>query len=165
MAGEQGSIGETENRRWNSGPRFHKLARPVGRGQSGQECSVLWAGDHVPPVGDITLDAPRTAPVRSTPVLLIRLDPLPPLPLASVQEDLHILVCREMSRQRLPKIWLVSRHDYQGSNYLCRLCFRRPAFDCHMPSLRAEWYSGNSARGYFAAPEMVSEAYLPGGTY
>jgi len=117
---------------------------------------VLWAGDHVPPVGDITLDAPRTAPVRSTPVLPIRLDPLPPLPLASVQEDLHILVCREMSRQGLPKIWLVLRHDYQGSNYLCRLCFRRPAFDCH---------SGNSARGYFAAPEMVSEAYLPGGTY
>jgi hypothetical protein len=65
---------------------------------------VLWAGDDVLPTADIIFGARRAAAVRSTPVLLIRLEPLTPLPLASVQEDLHILACREMSRQRLPKI-------------------------------------------------------------
>jgi hypothetical protein len=86
------------------------------------------------PGANIILDARWSAAVRSTPVELIRPDSLPPLPVSSVEEDLHILVGREMSLERLPEIWLVSRHDYQSSNHPDRACIRRLVFNWHMSS-------------------------------
>lgn len=100
------------------------LARPGGRGQSAQECSVLWADNHKRPGAEIIIEVRRTAAVRPPPVRLTPLDPLPSLPEPSVKDQLYVLVRRKMFSQRLPKIRLISRHDDQASHPVpSRLCF------------------------------------------
>jgi hypothetical protein len=79
------------------------------------------ADDHILSVAYISLDALRAAPVGPTPVWLIRLILLLPRFFAPIEVDPDCLVRGKATGQRLPKLGLVSRHDYQRSNHPARL--------------------------------------------
>ncbi len=74
----------------------------------------LLADDHERPVAEIIVGAWWTTAVGSTPVRLVPLGVVPPpLPLPSVQENLDLLVPREIPRQIGTDLRLVSRDDDQ----------------------------------------------------
>jgi hypothetical protein len=115
---------------------------------------LLRANDHILPRADIRLDAERATAVSAPPVQLRRHDPLPPVPVPPIENDLHVPASHEVSRQGLPNVGPISRHDYQGSNHPGWRGFRRAAFGWHMASFCVEWDSSNSPRGYLTAAEL-----------
>jgi hypothetical protein len=117
--------------------------------------ALLRANDHIMPGADIRLDAGRAAAVPAPPVQRMRPALLPPITLPPIEKDLHVRVSREVSRQGLPDIGPIPRHDYQGSNHPGRRRVRRAAVRWHRASLCIEWESSNSIRGYLAAAEWV----------
>ncbi len=84
---------------------------PIG-GQSSLKRSLLWKNEDERMISKISIGARSAATGCPTPVGLVLLDPLPPLPLPPVQEDLDLFVPRELLQQILPKIGLVLRHNH-----------------------------------------------------
>ena len=95
--------------------------------------------------------ARRAAAVRG-----IGLDLLPPLPLAPVEEDTDLLVCRKIASQIAANIRPLSRHDDHELNWAagCLAC-QRPAFICHTNHRAGEGYVEN------AIPENITASPYP----
>ena len=95
--------------------------------------------------------ARRAAAVRG-----IGLELLPPLPLAPVEEDTDLLVCRKIASQIAANIRPLSRHDDQELNWAAGwLACQRPAFICHTNHRAGEGYVEN------AIPESITASPYP----
>lgn len=105
---------------------------------------------------EIIVDAHRASAIGLTPLWLVRLNTLPPLPLPPVQEDLDLCVAREIPGQIITEVRLVSRNDEQISNLLPRRrWFERRDFNSHtLPSGASQLFSregpGQEGRHYAA---------------
>ena len=92
-----------------------RVSREVGIRSSALPfwASFLHSDDHDQPGAEIAVDPQPTTTVGLTSLRLVRLNPLPPLPPPTVQEDLDLLVPGEIPRQVLAESRLIPRHNEQ----------------------------------------------------
>ena len=96
-----------------SPPDRTKLVGPISLSQSVFEGSILPTDDHERPLPDIMLRARGVAAIRPSPIQFKYLDPPAPLPVPSIEEDLHPRIAGKFSCQHVAKLSLIPGHDDQ----------------------------------------------------
>ena len=102
---------------------------PIRAGEDTLRLHLAFAHHRQPAEAEIIVDARLTPPVRRTPLRLMRLDTLPPLPPSPIQKHLDLFVPSKIPLQMVPKVGLLSRHNKQVANHN-RLSM--PHLSCHL---------------------------------